>query len=286
MAWMAVAASIFAAMNLFARMASKHVPWSEVASARMFVGAGVATLSAFSRGVSLRTYDRRLAWGRSLFGSCAMLCVFYTLGAPAIALGDAATLLKTNPIFIALLSPVVLGEKGEAYVWWAMLLSFAGAALIAGPSFQLRGSVALVALLGALFTAMAMMWLRRLGRGARESPEAIAIHFSLVSGCVTALISIPGFRIPDAKGAFFMLLTGLCGGVAQLAMTRAYALDKAARVGAMDYLTTVVSYILGMAVLGERPGKAEAVGAALVVFAGVGLAVMTMRRMKRYAKEP
>jgi hypothetical protein len=34
-----------------------------------------------------------------------MVFTFYTLGAPAIALGDAVTLGATSPIFIALLSP-------------------------------------------------------------------------------------------------------------------------------------------------------------------------------------
>jgi len=249
----------------------------------MGIGAAVAAASAAARGVSLKTYDQRLTWGRSLFGCCAMFCTFYTLGAPTIALGDAATLAATSPIFIAVLSPILLREYSGRGVWGATLLSFVGVVLIAGPSFQLKGSVALVATSGAFFTAMAMMWLRRLGSGAKESPEAIVVHFSTVAALATALLSIPGFRAPDLVGALLLLGTGLCGGLAQLSMTRAYALDKAARVGALGYLATALTHVLGIVVLGERPGAAEMVGAVLIVGAGVILSVGAMREVRARA---
>src|SRR5262245_5550899 len=112
-AWMLLATALFAVMNLLARSSSRTVPWMEVAAVRSFVGAAAALAVAIGRRAPLRVYDQKKAWARSLSGTGAMLCGFYTLGAPAIALGDAATLAATTPIFIAVLSPWLLRESSS-----------------------------------------------------------------------------------------------------------------------------------------------------------------------------
>src|SRR6185436_10510386 len=86
MLWMALASALFALMNVLVRLASARVPWTEVAAVRTTVGALVAVGFALGRGTSLRIKDHRLTWARSLFGTAAMLCGFYAMGAPAIAL--------------------------------------------------------------------------------------------------------------------------------------------------------------------------------------------------------
>lgn len=277
-AWMALASVLFAAMNVFVRLAARRVPWIEVASARGILGALVAVAVARSRGATLAIHDRRLAWARSIFGSAALLCTFYAMGAPAIALGDAVTLGSTSPIFVAILAPFLLGERGGKRVIVGTAVAFAGVAMVAGPSFHLAGHVAVVATLAGLFSGMAMIWLRRLGRsGAKESAEAIVVHFSTVSAVVTTLLTIPVFRAPDLGGALLMAATGASGGLAQLAMTRAYAHERAARLGPVSYLGVVLVHLLGAAVFGEPLRPIEGLGAALVMGSGIALAVLAMR---------
>lgn len=283
MLWMALSSSLFAVMNVLTRLASARVPWSEVAAVRTTVGALVAVGFALGRGSGLRIHDRKLSWARSLFGTAAMLCGFYAMGTPAIALGDAVTLASTSPIFIALLAPWLLGERGGARVWIATSLAFLGVVLVSGPSFQLAGHVATIATLGGLFSAMAMIWLRRLGQGAslggaaKESPEAIVAHFSTVAAVACVTIALPTLRVPDLRGALLLGSIGLLGGLAQLAMTRAYALEQAARLGPIGYLTVVIAHLLGIAVLAEHPGLPQAAGAALIIASGLGLGLAALR---------
>ncbi len=283
MLWMALSACLFAVMNVLTRLASARVPWSEVAAVRTTIGALVAVAFAFGRGSGLRIHDRRLSWARSLFGTGAMICGFYAMGTPAIALGDAVTLASTSPIFIALLAPWLLGERGGARVWVATALAFVGVVLVSGPSFQLAGHVAAIATLGGLFSALAMIWLRRLGQGAtrssaaKESPEAIVAHFSTVAAVACVTIALPTLRLPDLHGALLLGAIGLLGGLAQLAMTRAYALEQAARLGPIGYLNIVVAHLLGVWVLAETPGLLQAAGALLIIASGVGLALAAMR---------
>jgi drug/metabolite transporter (DMT)-like permease len=287
MLWMALSSLLFATMNVLVRLASARVPWSEVAAARTSVGAAVAIGFAVSRGASLKIQDRRLSWARSTFGTLAMLCGFYAMGAPTIALGDAVTLGSTSPIFVALLSPWLLGERSGARVWAATGIAFVGLCFVAGPTFHIAGHVATIATAGGFFSGMAMIWLRKLSGtagpasgAAKESPEAIVAHFSLVAAATTLAVALPTLRAVDLPTALLLVGTGVFGGLAQLAMTRAYALEKAARLGALGYLGIVFAHLFAAVALGERPRPIEAIGAVLIVAAGLALALGAVREAR------
>lgn len=287
LAWMVTAQVLFTIMGVCTRLGAQRLPWSEVAAARAVLGAVVAIVVARMRGAPLVIHDRRTAWARSICGTVAMICTFYTLGAPAIALGDAVTLGATSPIFIAILAPWLLGERSSRIVWVATMVAFAGVALVAGPSFRLSGRLSLVSLVGAVASALAMIWLRRLGTGRsgtpRESPEAIVTHFSLVAGVTLSLVALPTLRAPDLEGALFLLGTGASGAFAQIAMTRAYALDRAARVGVWSYLGVVLTHFAAFGLLGESEDPIGLAGSALVIAAGLGLTWSGLREARTAA---
>ena len=268
--WMLLAQVCFAVMNVSARLAGSDLPWPEVAAARFLVGVLLAVGLARARGVSLRITDRRASWGRAIFGTLSALCTFYALTSPRIHLADAVTLGATAPIFVALLAPAFLGEPRSRSVGLAVVIAFAGVALVLQPRLQTALGVAAIATLGALLYAFAMMLLRRLGAG--ESGEAVVLHFSLVALITTVALSIPVWRTPSPRAALFLLGTGMAGGGAQLAMTRAYALDSAARVSALTYLGILFTVLLAMPVFGERPSLAQALGALAIIAAGLLLA--------------
>lgn len=282
--WMLIANVLFAAMTIFARLASHHAAWAEVGMARAGVGAAVAIAFAVHRKAPLTTRRRGLSWARSLFGTGAMLSTFYALGAADLAVGDAVTLGATSPIFLALLSGPLLGERPGRIVWVVTLVAFAGIALVAGPRFASGGWSAAVALAAAGFSAFAMIFLRRMRSGAgggAESVEAITLHFSLVSLAAHLAIALPTLALPSATGLALLAGTGLAGGLAQMAMTRAYALTEAARLGAASYVGTVLAQLGAVLFLGEVPGTTQVVGGALVVGAGVALAWGSARGARR-----
>jgi drug/metabolite transporter (DMT)-like permease len=268
--WMLLAQLCFAVMNVSARLAGSDLPWQEVAAARFLVGALLVLLLARARGVSLRVTQRRASWGRAILGTLSALCTFYALTSPRIHLADAATLGATAPVFVALLAPTFLGEPRSRSASAAVVIAFAGIGLVLQPRFESAIGVAAVATLGALFYAFATMLLRRLGAG--ESSEAVVLHFSLVALATTLLLSVPVWRTPSPRDGLFLLGTGLAGGGAQLAMTRAYSLDSAARVSALTYLGILFTVLLAIPVFGERPSPPQIAGALAVIAAGLLLA--------------
>jgi drug/metabolite transporter (DMT)-like permease len=277
---MAASATLFALMNFFARLASSTASWASVGAVRAIVGAGVAYAVGRSRGADLRVHDVRALFWRSAFGTVSMVCTFHALSSHALSLGDTVTLLNLSPLFLAVLAPHVLGERTSPATAMSLLVAVAGVLLVLRPAIffgphetptSLVGpspaATATSAVTAALFAAIAMTMLRRVGQ--KDSAESIALHFSLFAFVVLGAITASAPHLPSARDAGFMVAAGLAAGFAQLAMTRAYALERAAKVGSLSYLAVVASAVLGAVVLGERPRAIALVGMVLVVTSGL-----------------
>jgi drug/metabolite transporter (DMT)-like permease len=263
---MLIAQLLFAFMGVGARIGARSVPWQEVCASRFLVGALCAYAIGRARGQPLRIVRVREAWVRSAFGTIAAAGTFYVYAAPRLAIGDAVTLFATSPIFVALLSAPLLGEKVRSRVVASIALAFFGIALVAQPSFSTAGHLVAAGAGTAVASALAMIWLRRIGP--TESSEAIVLHFASIGTVVMTLASIPVWRTPGPREALVLLATGLSGGLAQISMTRAYALDNAARVSAIGYSQVVFARVLALPVFGEIPNVAQALGSLLVIGSG------------------
>ncbi|MEO8294616.1 MAG: DMT family transporter [Gemmatimonadota bacterium] len=274
--WMVIAQLMFTGMNVLSRLAARDLHWSEVAGARFLFGALVTVLIARAQGTSLRSTDRRNTWFRSIFGTIAALCFFYSVTSPRIPLGDAITLGATAPIFVALLSVPMLGERVGRHVALAVVLAFAGIVAVAQPTFHNSAAdVALIATLSALCYALAMIWLRKIGPN--ESSEAIVLHFSIVAAAANLLWSIPVWVTPGWRSVLLLVGTGVTGGIGQVAMTRAFARSRAAPLSVLGYLSIIFTYLLAIPIFGERVSPLQVGGAALVIAAGVLLAQDAIR---------
>ena len=278
---MAPSAVLFSTMNFLARVATTSTSWATIAATRAVIGALVAYTVARMRGGTVAAKDYRAVFWRSFFGTISMLSTFFALSSKTVTLGDVVTLLNVSPVFLALLAPFVLKERTSKLVGLAIGVALTGVVFVVRPSFVFGhvGAVvhgvtgpsatvtAMVAIGAALSTSIAMMMLRRVGQ--TESPEAIAFHFSIFAAVVLTLISLFDLRAPSLRDAVFMLLAGICAGFGQLAMTRAYSLENAARVGGMSYLAVPVSALLGTVFLDERLGPTTTIGMILVVAGGI-----------------
>ncbi|HVJ90244.1 MAG TPA: DMT family transporter [Labilithrix sp.] len=280
---MALGALLFSLMNFLARIATASASWASVAAARATIGALVAFTIARMRGQSLTPNNVRSIFWRSLFGTVSMVSTFYALSSRTVSLGDTVTLLNLAPVFLAVLAPIFLRERTTAGVAFAIALALLGVMLVVRPTFLFGTTTSAhislahvgpsatattsVAVFAALSTSIAMMLLRRVGQ--TESAETIAFHFSLFAALALSFLSLFDLRVPTSRDAACMVGAGLCAGFGQLAMTRAYALEHAARVSGMSYLSVVASALLGAAVLGERPGPTAVVGMGLVIAGGI-----------------
>ncbi|MBI2389107.1 MAG: DMT family transporter [Deltaproteobacteria bacterium] len=273
MAWMVFACLLFAIMSLAAKRAMRELSFLEVAAGRAAFGALWIAGWARLRAVSLDVQDKRTQWKRTGAGIAAMFFGFFALS--RLPLGDAVTLANLTPLILAVVSQRVLGERNGKGLLVAVVLGLAGVAMIAGASFShphgehvgIAGFVA--AVIGACCSAVAMIFLRRLGP--RESAEGVSLHFAVWAALATFVVGLPWVRVPSVGAAVALVVAGFSGGAAQVAMTKAYGLDKAARVAAFGYSGLVISQILGVLFLDEVPGLRQVAGAALVILSGLFL---------------
>ncbi len=264
--WLLFSEVCYAIMRVSTRAGAADLPWAEIAAARFIGGAVVALIAARARGVSLRVADRKNAWLRSLFGTGGALALFHALGTKAIAVGDATTLYSTTPLWVALLSGPLLGERVGAVVWAGVALGFAGVAVLLGAHFTAVGSMGLLVLVGAVSYALAILRLRALSRS--ESSEAIALHMSLTAGAAMLLFALPSLR-PVRAGAYVpLVISAVSGGLGQLAVGRAYARGVAAGMSALTYSGVLFTYLLEVALFHRVPEPHQMLGAALVIIAG------------------
>lgn len=285
----------FALMAALIKTAAPTYPVSEIVFFRSVFA--MATLAAWlaSRGEwpsALRTTRPLGHIGRSLAGSCGMYGYFLSLA--FLPLADATAFTFVSPLMIVPLASVVLGEPVGFARAGAVALGFGGVLVMLsgrlgeGADGGAAGLGALVALLGATGTAVAMIQIRRLTES--ESAGAIVFYFSAVTavlslalligatawpdrGAFPGLIATQRFIAPGAVDFAVLMGVGLLGGCGQIMLTLCYRFADASVIAGFDYVAMVWATGLGCLVFAEVPSGRAVLGAGVVIAAGAGLLV-------------
>ena len=271
--YMTAASTAFAvAYALTTSLGRVGVSWAFIGLVRAAVGLVASLGLARARGASLRVFGRGAMWIRSLAGSMASLCIFYAV--THMPLSDAMALIQSTPLWIAAAARLTLRETTGRAVMLALALGAVGVVLIERPSLAVGNVAGAVALAAGILNAMAMVSLRRLSG---ETPETVVVHFSGVSVIVmaaTTYILWGGTALaaaPSALSAAGLVGVGLTAALGQLFQTRAYAVDRAARVGATGWLQVLFALLIDIVVLGTPVHGGTLLGIGLMLAAGVTL---------------
>jgi drug/metabolite transporter (DMT)-like permease len=266
-----VAATLFFAVMFAAiRWLGDYFPIGEIVFFRSALGAAVVVVAALATGgPSLLTTKRIGSHAlRSIAGTVSMFCNFaaYTF----LPLADATAIGFAAPLFVVILAAALLSERVHAYRWSAVVAGFFGVFIIAGPEAGVtQGALygAIFALTGAVLTAVAMIFLRRMST--HEHSITIAFYFMLTSA-TASLLTIPfGWNPPSFGEAMVLMLTGVAGGVGQLFLSFSYRYGEASVLAPFDYAAMIWAVVLGYFVFGELPAVQVWLGGAVVIAAGL-----------------
>jgi drug/metabolite transporter (DMT)-like permease len=240
--------------------------WQVIASVRAALALLFTLLLARASGVKLVFWRPRTLWLRSIAGSMSLIGTFFAL--TRMPASDVLTLTNMFPIWVALLSWPLLGERPSARLWLSALSGITGVALIQQPHFAEGNFASLVALASSFFTSLAMIGLHRL---AEIDPRAIVVHFSAVG----LLFCLPTFFLFDLSfeartifattNGLMLLIVGATATVGQIFLTRAFATGTPAKVSIVALTQVVFSMVIEL-VVWQRPfGLTTLLGFALVL---------------------
>jgi drug/metabolite transporter (DMT)-like permease len=286
--WMLVAAALFALLGACVKLAAARYHVAEIVLYRGLTGAvALAAYAYFTR----RPLGTPIPWThfrRGAVGTAALSLWFFA--AATLPLGTATALNYTSSLFLA---TFILGAALRARrpvnlpLVLTVLLGFVGVLLLLRPSFgagQWLGASG--GLLSGLLSATAYWYVRDLAR--QGEPEwRIVFYFSLsvlVIGFAGSLIT--GFSEHTASGALLLAAVGVIALLAQLAMTRAYALGHALLTASLQYSAIVFSATLGVIVFADRIALAGWIGMAVIIASGALATWLAQRRPRTTAEQP
>lgn len=269
--------AVFMTMSSLIKAASDAVPPGEAVFFRSVFAVPVILIWLIAtRGLraGLVTSNPLGHFWRGLVGTAAMGFGFAGLG--LLPLPEVTAIGYAAPLLTVVFAAMFLGEQVRAFRIFAVALGMAGVLVVLSPRLTAlsAGEIgsgealgAIVVLVGAVFAALAQVFVRRLVT--EEKTTAIVFYFS-INSALLSLVTLPfGWTWPDPASAAMLVAAGLFGGVGQVLLTSSYRNADASVVAPFDYASMLLALGVGYAVFGEVPTWTMLGGAALVVGAGI-----------------
>ncbi len=276
-AWTMVSVVAFTLTAWSGREAGKHMTPMNMVFWRNFLSL-VILLVAFRwlaiPLVSLWPTRPWLHWGRALVHICGQWSWMTAL--LMIPLIELMALEFTFPLWVALLAPLILGERLTRTRVLAAIMGFIGVlTIILGPTVLSGGQVApsfstgtAFALACAVFFSFNMIGTRYLVR--YDGPLTL-LMFMVVNHTIMAFVlGFSTMRLPQGTLIFWVLLLGVSSLVAHFALARALAYADTVVVAPLDFIRIPLMVMLGVLAYGE-PIQAIALAGTLLVLTGNGI---------------
>jgi drug/metabolite transporter (DMT)-like permease len=203
---------------------------------------------------------------------CAMVSAFVLLG-----LVESHAVFACYPLLIAALSGPVLGEQVGWRRWTAIGIGFVGVLVILQPGYAVFAPVAIVPLASALMFALYGLLTRY---AARKDTTATSFFWTGTSGAVVMTIAGVWYWEPMSFADWqWMAVLCVTGAGGHWLLIKTYEVAEASSVQPFAYLQLVFASAIGIFLLGETLRPNVALGAAIVVAAGL----FTLWRAKKVA---
>lgn len=264
LALLMLSALLFSAMGVLIRLASHTVNNETVVFMRNVVGSILLLplLAVHGTGLLKTAVPWKHAW-RAMVGLAAMYGFFYAIA--HIPLSSAMVFTYSSPVFIPLVARVFLKEAITPRMVIAAVLGLAGVLLVCRPEQVGNGWILLVGISSSLLASMAFVTVRSLS--ATEPTTRIVLFFSLISAVISAIPMLWAWHPLNAHEFLLVAGAGLLATLSQLAMSQAYALAPAGRIGPAAYMAIVFAGLWAWMLWDEVPDQLAVIGTVIIFMA-------------------
>ena len=262
--WMIGSIASFSLMAVAGRAVSVELDTFEIMMYRSFVGLIVIFIVAGATGhyrdITTRTPGLHLMRNLSHFAGQNLW--FYAI--TVIPLAQVFALEFTSPLWVLVLSPLILGERMTPMRTLAAICGFIGILIVARPTPDTVSPGTVAAALAAIGFAFSIIFTKRLTR--TETLTCI-LFWMTVMQAVFGLVCA-GFdgdiTWPSAITAPWLIVIGLGGLVAHFCLTTALSIAPATVVIPIDFARLPVIAVVGMLVYNEPIDLFVILGAAII----------------------
>jgi len=277
-----LASALISALNgAMTKILSEDISALEIVFFRNIIGVGLVLYALRHTPPILKGGKFHLLFTRGLLGFVAMILFFYTI--TVIPLGEAITLNKTSPLFVALLAYYLLGEKINIRVTTALFVGFLGVVFITQPFGMSFSYAHIFGVLGGFFAAAAYTTIKKI-KDIYDS-RVIVLSFVGVGSLLPILLFLiaPYVDAPDAIAFLFpqfivpmsiklwslILFMAAISTLSQWLLTKAYSSSQLSVIGVIGY--TNIPFAIGFGyLLGDSfPNSMSQIGIALIVVGGI-----------------
>ncbi|MCM2562100.1 DMT family transporter [Lutimaribacter sp. EGI FJ00015] len=283
--WMTGAIASFSSMAVAGRAVSFQLDTFEIMMYRSFVGLVIVLVVAGLSGTlgQVTRQHMGLHLVRNIGHFTGQNLWFFAV--TVIPLAQVFALEFTSPLWVLVLSPLVLGERFTRVRLMAALLGFIGILIVARPSPESLNIGVLTAALSAIGFAISIIFTKRLTR----TVTLTCILFYMTAMQAVMGLACAGFdgdiALPDASTLPWLVLIGCAGLLAHFCLTSALSLAPATVVVPLDFARLPLIAVVGMLFYGE-PLDALVFLGALFIFGGNYLNIWTETRKVRVAAWP
>ncbi len=238
-------------------------------------------IKIFWPGIAFLSKRPLTASTRGLFGFASYLA--YYLAVAAMPLAEVVAIVFTMPLFVTVMSALVLGEKVGIRRWSAVVVGFIGVVIILSPSGEFNALAVTLAFAASITYATQTTITRFLS--SHDAPLTLAFNSILVFTCASGLLSlllligVIDIESNHASLAFFsrdwvmpenwhlllMLFLGINGAAGFYCLSKAYCLSEASAIAPFEYTYIIWAIVFGIVFWNEVPGVTTIVGVIVLI---------------------
>lgn len=262
--WMIGAIVAFTTMAIAGRAVSFELDTFEIMLFRSLVGICIVLVVARAAGTLIQVNRQQLGLHgmRNLAHFAGQNLWFYAL--PLIPLAQLFALEFTSPIWVILLSPILLNERITKIGAFCAVLGFVGVMIVTRPFGAQISSALMAAALAAICFALTAIFTRKLTR--TQSITCILFYLTVMQagfGLIGAGYD-GDITLPSATALPWIILIGFSGLIAHFCLTTALSLAPATVVMPIDFIRLPVIAIVAAQIYGEVLDPWVFVGAAVI----------------------
>ena len=265
---MTVAMAAFTLNDTAMKLAMQSVPLFQAIGLRGLLATFALLVIGWRMGGLRLALPVRDRWLLALRSAAEVLGTLTFLAAlNHMPLANLSAILQVLPLAVTLGAALVFGERVGWRRWSAIAVGFAGVLIILQPGLRVFSPAALVPLLAAFLFALYGLLTRYVSRG-----DSASVSF-FWTGTVAALAMTPlglWYWEPMTRADWgWMALICCTAALGHWMLIRAYEVAEASDVQPFAYFQLVFASAIGIFLLGEALDRHVAIGAGVVVSAGL-----------------